>query len=43
MKTILFIVKTIFLAASFSGGLVWAQSSSIVDLDRSEERRVGKD
>ena len=33
MKTILFIVKTIFLAASFSGGLAYAQSSSIVDLD----------
>jgi thiosulfate/3-mercaptopyruvate sulfurtransferase len=33
MKTILFIVKTVFLAASFSGGLAWAQSNSIVDLD----------
>ena len=33
MKPILFIVKTIFLAASFSGGLAWAQSNSIVDLD----------
>jgi thiosulfate/3-mercaptopyruvate sulfurtransferase len=33
MKTILFIVKILFLAASFSGGLAYAQSSSIVDLD----------
>ena len=33
MKTILFIVKILFLAASFSGSVAWAQSSSIVDLD----------